>query len=163
MNDDEEEEQEDSDDDEVLMLVTSAVQCNAHIPVIALALMQQAEQHSWRRSRRRRPAQETGPRILRNPTLFDERLKWDVFIRRFGGRAEFKRHLRMSSDSFTKLLSHIRPSLEVDAEMARRRGGQIHPELCLYACLRFLAGGSYSDLRFFTGMELHAIDNVYAC
>ena len=155
-DDDEEEEEEDSDDDDVLMLVTSAVQCNAQIPVIAMALIQEAEQHSWQRSRRQRTAQEmaTAPRILRNPTLFDERLKWDVFIRRFGGRAEFKIHLRMLSDSFTKLLSrHIRPSLEVDAEMARKRGGKIHPELCLYACLRFLAGGSYSDLRFFTGMN----------
>jgi hypothetical protein len=151
------EEQEDSDDDDVLMLVTSAVQCNAQIPVVAImAIIQEAEQHSWRRSRRQRTAHEmaTAPRILRNPTLFDECLKWEVFIRRFGGRAEFKIHLRMLSDSFTKLLSrHIRPSLEVDAEMARKRGGKIHPELCLYACLRFLVGGSYSDIRFFTGIN----------
>jgi hypothetical protein len=82
-DDEEEEEQEDSDDDDVLMLVTSAVQCNAQIPVIAMAMRQEAEQHSWRRSRRRRTAQgmTTALRILHNPTLFDERLKWDVFIR----------------------------------------------------------------------------------
>ena len=156
IDDEEEEEQEDSDDDEVMQLVTTAVQCNAQIPAIAImAWMRQAKQHCRRRSTRRRRAQEatTAPRIPRNPTLFDERLQWDVFVRKFGGRAEFKRHLRMSYDSFTRLLSHIRPSLEVDAEMARRRGGQIHPELCLYACLRFLAGGSYSDLNFLTGME----------
>jgi hypothetical protein len=39
INDDDQEEQEDRDDDEVLMLVTSAVQCNAQICVIAMALV----------------------------------------------------------------------------------------------------------------------------
>ena len=138
-----------SDDDveeEELLILSSSVQFNADIPAVIV---------SWLKERNRQ--HRSTRRIPRNPALFNERLQWNHFIQRFGARADFKRHIRMSLDSFTKLLSHIRPLLVVDAEMARRRGGQINPELCLYACLQFLAGGSYSDIQFFTGMMMFAI------
>jgi hypothetical protein len=38
--------------------------------------------------------------------------------------------------------------------MAGRRGGAILPEICLFVCLRFLAGGSYLDIKFFTGISV---------
>ena len=59
----------------------------------------------------------------------------------------------MSHDSFNKLLSAIQQDLEVDREMAELRGGAILPEICLYVCLRYLAGGSYSDIKYFTGIS----------
>jgi hypothetical protein len=140
--DSEDEEQEDEDN---LLQLVSAVQSSAEIPAIIMVWMQQRERHRWLQSI------STFSRTRRNPMLFNDRLQWDDFIQKFGGRTELKRHLRMSAESFLKLLGHIRPSLEVDPDMTGRRGGQIHPELCLYACLRFLAGGLYSDIRFFTG------------
>jgi hypothetical protein len=59
----------------------------------------------------------------------------------------------------------------VNQHRANQRGGAILPEICLYVCIRFLAGGSYSDIRFFTGLSatlfyqvvwktFHAINNM---
>ena len=44
--------------------------------------------------------------------------------------------------------------------MGSLRGGAILPELCLYACLRYLAGGSYSDIKFFTGISVPSLYRV---
>jgi hypothetical protein len=54
--------------------------------------------------------------------MFDDRLDWGRIVARHGSRAAFKRHLRMSLASFNKLLSYIRPKLEVD-ELQSLRGG----------------------------------------
>ena len=62
--------------------------------------------------------------------------------------------------SFEKLLSFIREDLEVNKDMAMLRGGPILPELALYATLRYLAGGSYSDIRFFTGISTSSLYRV---
>ena len=54
-----------------------------------------------------------------------------------------------------------RDRLEVDKQMGSLRGGAIIPELCLHACsLRYLAGGSYSDIKFFTGMSVPSFYRV---
>jgi hypothetical protein len=66
----------------------------------------------------------------------------------------------MSEDSFLRLLSLVREKLEIDRHMGSRRGGPILPELCLYACLRYLAGGSYLDIKFFTGMSVASLYRV---
>jgi hypothetical protein len=96
----------------------------------------------------------------RNPSITEQRLNWQQFTNKYGNRAEFKRHLRMSLKSFNKLLSLIRPQLEVNEEMAILRGGPIMPELALYATLRYLAGGSYSDIHFFTGISTSSFYRV---
>lgn len=59
----------------------------------------------------------------------------------------------MPVKSFNKLLGLIRKDLEVDRSMASLRGGAIIPEICLYCTLRYLAGGSYSDIHFFVGIS----------
>lgn len=97
--------------------------------------------------------QEQRHRQPRLPSVFDQRLAWDNFCNRHCRRADFDRHIRMSYDSFNKLLTCVRLDLQVNLKMAGLRGGAILPEVCLYLCLRFLAGGSYSDIRFFTGVS----------
>jgi hypothetical protein len=92
--------------------------------------------------------------------LFDQRLDWDVFCSKHAGRQDFKRHLRMSERSFNKLLGFIKDHTMVDTTMAGLRGGAIGPEISLYACLRYVAGGSYSDIRFFTGISTASLYRV---
>jgi hypothetical protein len=95
-------------------------------------------------------------RKRRPPSLFEQRLVWDTFCSRHSGRSDFTRHIRMLHDSFNKLLSAIQQDLEVDREMAELWGGAILPEICLYMCLRYLrylAGGSYLDIKYFTGIS----------
>ena len=119
---------DDGDEEEAhLLLLIAVIQSNADVLTIITARLQDNEQ------RRQQEESSTFARLAdeRNPTIFDERLRWDLFVKKFGDRAEFKRHIRMSVESFDILLGYIRERLEVDAEMARRRGGQIYPKLCL--------------------------------
>jgi hypothetical protein len=71
-----------------------------------------------------------------------------------GHRRVFTRHVRMTLTSFTKLLGYIRDSLRVDSDMASLCGGEIALEIQLYCTLQYMAGGSYSDIQFFTGIPL---------
>ena len=59
--------------------------------------------------------------------------------------------------SFNKLLNLIAPALLVDEHMASLRGPPIEPQIILYATLRFLAGGSYSDIQFLTGISIPSL------
>ena len=79
-------------------------------------------------------------------STFDQRLCWSTFVSNHGGQVELKWHLHMSLTSFEKLLSFIRQSLEVDSAMAQLRGGVIIPEIALYCTLRYIAGGSYTNI-----------------
>jgi hypothetical protein len=89
----------------------------------------------------------------RNPSVFDQRLNWADYVTKHENRPFIRRHLRMPLVSFNKLLSYIREDLEVNQEMAARRGGAIIPEICLFCTLRWLAGGSYLDIYHFTGIS----------
>ena len=85
---------------------------------------------------------------------FLQRLIWDKFVEDYQNKPLFRRHLRMMYTSFTKLLDRIRELLEVDDDMAALRGGTIIPEIHLYATIRYLAGGSYSDICIFCGISV---------
>jgi hypothetical protein len=63
--------------------------------------------------------------LFRSPSLFDQRLQWDIFCARYGHRADFKRHLRMTYESFNTLLTCLHVQLQVDNERADSRGGAI--------------------------------------
>jgi hypothetical protein len=91
--------------------------------------------------------------VTRNPSIFDQRLDWVNFVDRHGARSCFDRHIRMKKSSFEKLLDYIRRDLEVDPTMAHLRGGVILPEVALYCTLRYIAGGSYSDVYFMAGIS----------
>ena len=107
----------------------------------------------------------------RGKTTFQQRLRWDDFVEQHKDRPLFRRHMRMSYESFCTLLSLIRDNLDTtDETMASLRGGPIIPELYLYATLRYLAGGSYTDICVFCGISvtsfysivwntIHAINN----
>ena len=89
---------------------------------------------------------EAVTKIPREKSVFDQRLDFDNLMARHKNRREFKRHLRMTPKSFYKLLGYIKPKLERNQKMGSLRGGYIIEEICLYATLRWLAGGSYSDI-----------------
>jgi hypothetical protein len=89
----------------------------------------------------------------RSPPLFEQRLLWKSILETHGTRDTFTRHLRMAQESFNQLLGYIQPVLEVDNAMAALRGGAILPEICLYCLIRWMAGGSYSDIYLFAGIS----------
>ena len=113
------------------------------VPAAGLLFLQRrARRRKQRYHRKRRP-----------PSLFEQRLVWDTFCSRHSGRSNFTRHIRMAPASFKKLLSVIEQDIEVDRKMTDLWGGAILPDICLYVCLRWLAGGSYSDIMYFTGIS----------
>jgi hypothetical protein len=89
----------------------------------------------------------------RGGSLFDQRLAWDEYCERHTVRGTFRIRMRMERGSFDKLLGYIREELLVNETYARRRGGTIVPELCLYCTLRYLAGGSYLDICDIAGIS----------
>ena len=93
----------------------------------------------------------------RAPSLIQQRLHWDTFQRKHCDRKDFKRHIRLPSiEAFNKLLAYVRQDLTVNEEMASLRGGPILPEIKLYAALRWLAGGSHSDIEYMVGISKSA-------
>lgn len=89
----------------------------------------------------------------RNPSHFEQRLAWDEYSSTHVARGTFDIRLRMTFDSFNKLLGHIRESLLVEETQSKYRGGTILPELCLYSTVRWLAGGSYLDITDICGIS----------
>jgi hypothetical protein len=59
----------------------------------------------------------------------------------------------MKPKSFNKLVSYIKDDIKPNAWMAETRGGAIIPEVCLYCTIRWLAGGSYSDIMIQAGIS----------
>ena len=96
---------------------------------------------------------EDKEREQRAPAIVLQRLYWEEFLQKYHNRTLFKRHLRMHPESFNKLLDLIRPELEVNNVMAALRGGAIKPELRLYCAIRWLAGGSYTDICIGIGIS----------
>lgn len=105
-----------------------------------------------RRKRRRRSALPKEV-VTRQSSLFLQRLNWERFIDHNGHTPSFRRHIRMDYQSFCKLVGYIRERTLVQESMAQLRGGIIIPEIRLYAVLRWLAGGSYSDILYFCGIS----------
>jgi hypothetical protein len=65
----------------------------------------------------------------------------------------FERDIRMKRESFIKLVKLICDDVSVNREMAKRRGGDVSPELCLYLTIRYLSGGHYRDIVRFVGIS----------
>jgi hypothetical protein len=114
---------------------------------ILLLTLQIEEEESGKDKKRK------GPKKKRNASTFDQRLSWSVFCQKHVLRGSFKRRLRMTKESFDKLLSFIYEDLLVKEVMAEMRGGSIIPEICLYCTLRWLAGGSYLDVTDVAGIS----------
>jgi DDE superfamily endonuclease len=91
--------------------------------------------------------------VPRQSSLFLQRLNWQRFVSLNVSTPVFRRHIRMDYRSFEKLLGYIRNTISVDEDMATLRGGIILPEVRLYAVLRWLAGGSYTEILYFCGIS----------
>ena len=87
-------------------------------------------------------------------SMLQQRIHWNSWVSLHKNRPIFRRHMRMTHESFCRLMDMVRrqhlPVL--DEKMGNLRGGLIIPELRLYALIRYLAGASYTDV-FFLGVS----------
>jgi hypothetical protein len=71
--------------------------------------------------------------IRRYDSIMDQRLAWKQYCGRHHQRGTlYDRRLRMRKASFDKLVALLADALAVDEVAARRRGGAIIPEICVY-------------------------------
>jgi hypothetical protein len=54
----------------------------------------------------------------RAPALFEQRMAWDKILDTHGDTQRFTRHLRMTKESFMRLLGYIKDDLWVDESQA---------------------------------------------
>ena len=105
--------------------------------------------------------------IERRPLFTRRRVNWEEHVRDLLKEGnEFRKDYRMSHASFNKLCNILRPSIQVDEEMSRRRTGQepISPEMMLHCLIRYLAGGSLRDIRLVVGISSKSFYGVvYQC
>ena len=82
-------------------------------------------------------------------SMLQQRIHWNSWVSLHKNRPIFRRHMRMTHESFCRLLDMVRPHFPIlDEKMGNMRGGFIIPELRLYAVIRYLAGASYTDVCF---------------
>ncbi|EEY52895.1 uncharacterized protein PITG_19354 [Phytophthora infestans T30-4] len=67
----------------------------------------------------------------------------------------FERAFRMTADSFSYLLGLLTPNIEANRQQSANSSGEepISPPLRLMTTLRYLAGGSYLDIRRTVGIS----------
>jgi hypothetical protein len=81
-----------------------------------------------------------------------KRLDWSNLLER--DRLFLKRALCMDLEFFDKLVSILSDTLERDKWHGDCHGGLIKPNLCLFATIRWLAGGSYLDIAVLLGVSV---------
>lgn len=90
-----------------------------------------------------------------------QKLLWKLYLQKHQDKQHFiKRHLRMSIDSFNKLLSYIKKDLVI-SEYHSNKPNAVTPELCLFCTLRYLAGCSYLDIHAMTGVSITSFYRVF--
>jgi len=86
---------------------------------------------------------------FRGPAMECQRLNWDMHVKTLLLEGSFREFYRMSNNSFCKLLQHLSASLTVN----KQRGNSVVPEIIMHCTLRYLAGGSFSDIRATAGLS----------
>ena len=97
------------------------------------------------------------------------RIEWNKHVEKLlaEGPCAFSRMYRMEHASFVKLCGMVEPIIERDNGKANARwGGQfvITTEIALHCLLRYLAGGSYIEIRLSAGISIPSFFRiVHAC
>ena len=100
---------------------------------------------------------ENGAKRQRRPRWIHKQLNWAEHVRKLHHKRAFDRTYRMSFDAFDKLLDFLRDDLMTMT--ATQHGGYhdtdaVQPELIMAIGIRWLAGGSYVDIRHVYGCNV---------
>jgi hypothetical protein len=90
-----------------------------------------------------------------------ERLDWSMQLVKLRHENRFDVKYRMTEKGFNRLVRLLGPILDCDIPKAHRRcSEEIYPELFVAIGLRYLAGGSYDDIREVYGVS---VPGFYYC
>jgi hypothetical protein len=85
-----------------------------------------------------------------------DRLNWNNHVSHQMHTDEFTQKYRMTLETFNKLCEILRPDITVDpikSQNSTPRSLPIYPELVMAIGIRWLAGGSYHDIKDFCGVS----------
>lgn len=84
----------------------------------------------------------------RNNKITRSRLRWQQHVQLLLHENQFHVMYRMTIGSFNKLLELLTPKLQLNERFGRLSSGEpISCEIMLHCTIRYLAGGSYHDIR----------------
>jgi hypothetical protein len=90
-----------------------------------------------------------------------ERLDWSSHLEKLRHEGRFAQKYRMPEKAFNRLVRVLGPILQADITKSRSRCTQeIYPEIFVAIGLRYLAGGSYDDIREVYGVS---VGGFYYC
>ena len=93
--------------------------------------------------------------VFRSRPVECQHMNWKHHVKMLQREGEFHNMYQMSYSSFKELRQIFHQHLSVDDKQSRRRtGGQdpVIPELTLHCFLRYIAGGSFHDIRTSAGL-----------
>jgi len=86
--------------------------------------------------------------LYRNNKIMRSRLRWQQHVQLLLHENQFHIMYCMTIGSFNKLLELLSPTLQLNERFGRLSSGEpITCEIMLHCTIRFLAGGSYHDIR----------------
>ncbi len=94
-------------------------------------------------------------RNFRNSPVFCERLNWEIHVKCLIKEGEFSKMYRMRYERFCKLVQLLSPALLVVVNQSKHRSfgaKHVYVELILHCLLRYMAGGSFHDIRVSAGL-----------
>ena len=89
-------------------------------------------------------------------TFWDhERLDWSKHVEKLRHEGLFSKRYRMPKKAFNKLVELLAPQLQTDVTKSRNPcSHEIYPKITVGIGLRYLAGGSYEDIREVYGVSV---------
>jgi hypothetical protein len=95
--------------------------------------------------------------------LVRQQVNWQMHTRLLLHEKEFKKFYRMSLSSFNILLEILHPHIKINLKQSSNASKGRHPiihEIILHCTLRYLAGGSYHNIRTTAGLSR---SSFYCC
>ncbi len=95
--------------------------------------------------------------------VIHQRLNWQSHVQQLLKEGTFRAMYRMHHESFCELVCLLSPSLMVNIKQGRNRnhgGDHVYVELIVHILLRYMAGGSFHDIRVTAGI---ATSTFFSC
>lgn len=100
------------------------------------------------------------PTLSLNPDernyFYHTRIDWDNYMNQYNDDYTFNKTYRMNKETFNKLVQMLTPYIDYSSQFAKRANGlgDYAVEIIVHCLVRWLAGGSYLDIKLITGISI---------
>ena len=88
--------------------------------------------------------------------FYHTRIDWDNYMNEYNDDDEFDKTYRMNKEMFSNLVKMLTPYVDYNPKYAKRANGlgDYTVEIIIHCTIRWLAGGSYLDIKLITGISI---------